>query len=683
MLLYKWSAYIFKYFICSFLIMSPHQKLLLKKKALAEAAQDSYDSEKDTHKTHMRFEEFLNLVLDYNLYGDARMIKKAFYFAHDAHKGQTRESGETYFIHPLSVAEILIKLRADTATICAALLHDCVEDTSVPLSQIKKEFNDEVAGLVEGLTKTNVSFPTKEEYNAENLRKILLATMKDIRVMLIKLADRLHNMRTLRYFRDDKQKRIAQETLNIYAPIAHKLGIRFIKGELEDLSLKVLDPESYVSLRSKIAQKRKEREQTTDKFITKIKNNLAKRHIKAQIAGRAKYFYSIYQKMKRENKAFNEIYDLIAIRVIVKTRPECYAALAVIHELWKPMPGRFKDYIAMPKHNGYQSLHTSVIGDHGRILEIQIRTRDMHLQSEEGIAAHWRYKGEGEDKKKYNFDRKITWGKQFLEWKRTSKTAKEFVETLKIDLFQNEIVVFTPKGDPISLPEESTPVDFAYAVHTNIGNQCGKVMVNGQIAPLDQILNSGDIVKVVTTKDVKPTRGWLSFVKTSKARSKIKATLNIKTDSENRQEEKVLNLHELVEVSGKKAPLKFSKCCVPQYKDPILAFYTKDKKITVHKKDCPNTATLDASVAVPVQWKEHEGEGVHTLSLTVKDRLGLLVEILNVVSKAKINVQSINTRAKKDKIIINLTMKLPEEMTIKQVIKELKRLKDIVDFNEK
>ncbi|MBI4150177.1 bifunctional (p)ppGpp synthetase/guanosine-3',5'-bis(diphosphate) 3'-pyrophosphohydrolase, partial [Candidatus Woesearchaeota archaeon] len=340
------------------------------------------------------FDTFIQKTLSYNPHADVELIRKAFNLAKDAHKGQLRESGEAYFIHPYSVALILTDLKADSATLCAALLHDIVEESNISVDKIKKEFGEEIAELVEGVTKImGIQYETKEEYKAENLRKILLATAKDIRVILIKLADRLHNMRTIKYFRPDKQRRIAQETLDIYAPIAHKLGIRFIKGELEDLSLKALDPEAYKLLRNRIAEKRVEREKKTAEFIKVIKDRLKEHNIEADIEGRAKYFYSIYQKMKKEGKDFNEIYDLIAIRIIVKTIPECYAALGMVHELYKPIPRRFKDYISVPKANGYQSLHTSVVGDHGKIIEIQIRTNDMHLIADEGIAAHWRYKG--------------------------------------------------------------------------------------------------------------------------------------------------------------------------------------------------------------------------------------------------------------------------------------------------
>ncbi|HLC99197.1 MAG TPA: bifunctional (p)ppGpp synthetase/guanosine-3',5'-bis(diphosphate) 3'-pyrophosphohydrolase [Candidatus Nanoarchaeia archaeon] len=622
------------------------------------------------------FSDFIREVLEYNPYADKEMIRRVYEFAKKAHEGQKRQSGEPYITHPVETARILAGLRADSATICAALLHDCVEDECVSLSEVKKEFGEEIASLVEGVTKiTGVKFETKEEYKAQNLRKVLFATAKDIRVMLIKLADRLHNMQTLKHFREDKQKRIAQDTLDIYAPIAHKLGMWAMKGQLEDLALKSLDPDAYHQLRGKISSKRHEREEKAKEFLKLIKDKLKERGIDATVEGRAKYFYSIYLKMKEEKKDFNEIYDLIAVRIITNTIPECYAALGVIHELYKPMPGRFKDYISVPKANGYQSLHTSVVGGYGRIIEVQIRTWDMHHMAEEGIAAHWRYKGEEKDKK---FDRRISWLKQLLDWKRDSKTAEEFVETLKIDLFENEIVVFTPKGDPISLPEGSTPVDFAYAVHTNIGNQCAQADVNRSIVPLDYKLKNGDIVNIITKKNAVPSRNWLNFVKSSKARSKIKGILNISTDVKEREEIAEQDPSKRIEILSKKAPVKFSKCCAPRYGDPIIAFYTKDGKITVHKKDCRTLGGLPDKKPAALKWKE-EVKGTVKVRIVVNDRVGMLAEILNLIAFEKINIQSIYTRSKKDKVVITLKMALPEKTEIGDILSKIKGLKDIID----
>src|SRR3989338_8268549 len=553
----------------------------------------------------MKLTELIQEVLAYNPKADINLIRKAYVLAEKAHKGQKREGGEEYFSHPIEVARILVNLKADSATISAALLHDTVEDTNISIDKVRELFGDEIAELVEGLTKFNkIQFETREDYSYENLRKILLATAKDIRVMLIKLADRLHNMRTLKYVAVDKQKRIAKETIEIYAPIAHKLGMWRVKGELEDLSLRFLEPDVYKFLRNKISEKREEREKHTAEIIKEIKKQLSAKEIESEISGRAKYFFSIYKKMKEKNVGFNEIYDLIAVRIILKNIPECYAALGMIHDLYKPIPHRFKDYISVPKSNGYQSLHTTVITDKGKILEFQIRTKEMHFTAEDGIAAHWRYKGTERDKM---FDKKISWLKQLLEWRNLASTSSEFIETLKIDLFEDEIVVFTPKGDPISLPKESTPVDFAYMVHSNIGDYCSKAMVNNKIVPLDASLESGDIVKIITNKGAKPSRQWLKFVKTNKARSKIKANLKMEIETVEKDEgEEIMpaNIAKAIQIVGKKAPLKISKCCHPSLHDPIVGFYTKDKKITIHKKTCPNIHALDKNKEVPVLWTE-------------------------------------------------------------------------------
>ncbi len=638
--------------------------------------------------THGGCEEFIKKVLAYNLHADMPKLKKAFMFAHNAHSGQTRGSGEFYFIHPLETATILMELKADSASLCAALLHDCVEDCGVTSDQLKKEFGDEIATLVDGVTKIQARFESKEQYTAENIRKILLATAKDVRVILIKLADRLHNMRTLGTsgFRPDKIQRIARETMEIYAPIAHKLGMRSMKGELEDLAFKVLEPDAYQKIRGRIAEKRGEREKNTKELISHIRKKLESVNISADIVGRAKYFYSIYQKMRKKQKDFSEIYDLIALRIVVSTIPECYTALGMAHELWKPIPGRFKDYISVPKANGYQSLHTSVVSPHGKIIEIQIRTKDMHNIAEEGIAAHWRYKGSERDKR---FDRKLSWLKQLLEWKQESKTAQEFVETLRIDLFENEIVVFTPKGDPISLPEGSTPVDFAYAVHTNIGNHCAKAEVNGLIAPLDATLKSGDVVSIQMQKNTHPTRAWLSFVKSGKARSKIKAILNIKTEPAGADEgmsPTTTRLKERIVIAGMKtikpAQLKFSKCCAPQFRTPILAFLTKDKKITIHAKACPNTAALNQSKNLPAAWKEDDAENIQKMKVVVHDRVGLLAEVLNLIARHGINVLSVNTRSKKEKVVITFKMDVPPGVVFDQLIGVIRAVNSVIDVKK-
>ncbi|MBP2072622.1 MAG: diphosphokinase / guanosine-3,5-bis(diphosphate) 3-diphosphatase [Thermoanaerobacterium sp.] len=469
-------------------------------------------------------EKVINKVKEYDkTENDINLILKAYDYALKAHEGQYRNSGEPYIVHPVEVAMILANLELDVSTIASGLLHDVIEDTSITYEDIKNEFGQEIADLVDGVTKLGmIEYKSKVEQQAENMRKMLIAMAKDIRVIMIKLADRLHNMRTLKYLSEEKQKEKAQETLEIYAPIAHRLGMSMIKWELEDLSLRYLHPDDYYSLVEKVAKKRKEREESIKELIDKLKEKLNEIGIKAEVDGRPKHFYSIYKKMKQQNKTFEQIYDLMAVRVIVNTVKDCYGTLGAVHTLWKPMPGRFKDYIAMPKPNMYQSLHTTVIGPKGEPFEIQIRTWDMHRTAEYGIAAHWRYK-EG---KSYEdeFDAKLSWLRQLLEWQRELKDAKEFMETLKIDLFTDEVYVFTPKGDVISLPAGSTPIDFAYSIHTEIGHRLNGAKVNGKIVPIDYELKNGDIVEILTTtnSDRGPSRDWLQIVKSSQAKNKIR-----------------------------------------------------------------------------------------------------------------------------------------------------------------
>jgi len=450
-------------------------------------------------------------------------ILKAYNFADEAHRGQLRNSGEEYIHHPIEVAYILAELEMDESTIIAALLHDVAEDTNKTLINIKNEFGEEVANLVDGVTKLGkIAYKNKMEVQVENLRKMFLAMAKDIRVVLIKLADRLHNMRTLTYQSEKKQKEIAQETLEIYAPLANRLGIFRIKWELEDLAFRYLNPQEYYDLVERIAFKRKEREDQIKSVIEQLSAKLKEVGIKADIAGRPKHFYSIYKKMITQNKSLSEIYDLTAIRVIVDSVNDCYGALGIIHTLWKPIPGRFKDYIAMPKPNMYQSLHTTLIGNHGEPFEIQIRTWEMHRTAEYGIAAHWKYK-EGKQDEKTNFEQKLSWLRQLLEWQQESRDAGEFMESLKVDLFDDTVFVFTPKGDVIELPAGSCPIDFAYRVHTDVGHSCIGAKINGRIVPLDTKLQNGDIVEILTTKTpTGPSRDWVCLVKTSQARNKIR-----------------------------------------------------------------------------------------------------------------------------------------------------------------
>ncbi|MFW6309009.1 MAG: RelA/SpoT family protein [bacterium] len=471
----------------------------------------------------MEYEELIATIKKNIENPDLELVHRAYEVARKAHQGQKRFSGEPFVNHPLGTADILADLGLDIITITAALLHDVVEDTDIDIEEIEDEFGSEVAVLVDGVTKlTRLKVKSHEEYQAESLRKMFLAMAEDIRVVLIKLADRLHNMRTLNYVGKDKQKQKARETIEIYGPLAHRLGMSKIKWELEDLSFRYLQPKMYREMARKVNANRQEREDEIQKAIKILEDELQDNGINAEIYGRPKHLYSIYQKMQRKEINFDEIYDLTAIRVIVDSVKQCYEVLGIVHEIWKPMPGRFKDYIAMPKSNMYQSLHTTVIGAKGGDpLEVQIRTPEMHRTAEYGIAAHWRYKeGKTDDNE---FEEKLAWLRQLLEWQKDMQEPSEFMENLKVDLFEDEVFVFTPKGDVVSLPAESTPVDFAYNIHTEVGHNCRSAKVNGRIVPLEYQLENGDIVEILTSKSNSgPSRDWLEFTKSSSARSKIK-----------------------------------------------------------------------------------------------------------------------------------------------------------------
>ena len=465
------------------------------------------------------------------------MVNKAFNLAFEAHKEQKRDSGEPYIIHPIEVATILAELGMDTSTIVAGLLHDVIEDTEYTYDDIKKIFGEEVANLVSGVTKiTKMEYKSKEEQQADNFRKMLLAMADDIRVIIIKLADRLHNMRTLKYRKKEKQKKTAMETLDIYAPLAHRLGISKIKWELEDLSFRYIHEEEYYDLVKQVAEKRAEREIYIKNIIEEMYNKLEEAGIDSDIDGRPKHFFSIYKKMVNKNKSIEQIFDLTAIRVLVNTVKDCYEVLGIVHTIYKPIPGRFKDYIAMPKPNMYQSLHTTVIGPQGKTFEIQIRTFEMHRTAEYGIAAHWKYK-EGDNNsetKEKNFESKLVWLRDMLEFQKETADAEEFIEGFKIDLFTDEIFLFTPKGVVIDLPNGATPIDFAYRIHTDIGNKCVGAKVNGKIVPLDYKLKTGEIVEVLTSNNAKgPNIDWLNIAKSNQAKSKIRSWFKKSKKEEN------------------------------------------------------------------------------------------------------------------------------------------------------
>lgn len=466
-------------------------------------------------------EDIIKSTKKYNKKSNSRLINKAYEFAKHYHEGQVRKSGEPYIIHPLEVAYIVSTLELDDNAICAALLHDVVEDTEVTREMIVAEFGEEIANLVDGVTKLGkiAHYLDKEEEQVENYRKFFMAMAKDIRVLMIKLADRLHNMRTLKHLSDDRKYAIAKETMQLYAPLANRLGIYSIKWELEDLSFLYMEPEAYAELVDGINKRREEREKFINDIIVEIRKKLKEMKIEAEVYGRPKHFYSIYRKMKKDNKTLDQIYDLFAMRIIVNSVKDCYAALGLVHELYKPMPGRFKDYISMPKPNMYQSLHTTLIGTEGTPFEVQIRTWDMHRVAEYGIAAHWAYK---EGKSVSASDEKLSWLREAIEWQKETNDDKEFLSKLKFDLFDEEVFVFTPKGDIKSLPTGSTPIDLAYMIHEQVGHRMTGAKVNGKIVPITTKLANGDIVEIITSDSAKgPSRDWLKIVKTTQARNKI------------------------------------------------------------------------------------------------------------------------------------------------------------------
>ena len=458
---------------------------------------------------------------------DVSLLEKAYVYSAKVHQGQMRLSGEPYLTHPLAVAEILAEMRLDPVTVAAGLLHDTVEDTFATDADIRNQFGEEVGELVAGLTKlSKIEFQSREEAQAENFRKMLIAMSKDIRIILIKLADRLHNIRTLEYMKEDSRLRVARETLEIYAPLAHRLGIYWMKEELEDRAFRVLHPEIYAQIEERIAGTKKERERYIEDVKTRLSAELASRALHCEVTGRLKEAYSLYKKMQQQNVPIDQIYDLIAFRVIVDgTTTTCYETLGIVHGLWKPVQGRFKDYIAMPKPNGYQSIHTTVIGPFGERMEVQIRTQEMHRVAELGIAAHWKYKGVGSTRP--SDEQKFAWLRQLLEWQQSLKDPNEFLETVRVDLFSDEVYVFTPRGDVQALPAGATPIDFAYAVHSEVGNHCAGAKINGQLMPLRHTLSNGDTVEIVTSPHQRPRQEWLDFVVTGRARSRIRHFLKL------------------------------------------------------------------------------------------------------------------------------------------------------------
>ena len=535
---------------------------------------DNIKTMKEFESPEYLYKELIASVRKYHPSDDISMIEKAYHVADEAHKGQVRKSGEAYIIHPLCVAIILAELELDKETIVAGLLHDVVEDTVMTVEEITEEFGAEVALLVDGVTKLGqLAYDAdKVEVQAENLRKMFLAMAKDIRVILIKLADRLHNMRTLKYMMPEKQKEKARETMDIYAPIAQRLGISKIKIELDDLSLKYLEPEAYYDLVEKVALRKSVRDDYVQQLVGEVKKSIEAAGIKADIEGRAKHFFSIYKKMKNQGKTIDQIYDLFAIRIIVESVKDCYAALGVIHEMYKPIPGRFKDYIAMPKPNMYQSLHTTLIGPTGQPFEIQIRTYEMHRTAEYGIAAHWKYKEASDGKNVQNQEEeKLSWLRQILEWQRDMSDNREFMSLLKsdLDLFSDTVFCFTPTGDVKNLPNGSTPVDFAYSIHSAVGNKMIGAKVNGKLVPIDYVIQNGDRIEILTSQNSKgPSRDWLNIVKSTQAKNKINQWFRSELKEEN-----IVKGKELIAQYCKTKNINLSDINKPEYQSKILHKY--------------------------------------------------------------------------------------------------------------
>lgn len=726
-------------------------------------------------ETHViSVEEFFEMIKKYLNDNQVAFVHKAYDVAAKAHANQRRKSGEPYIIHPLGVATILAELQMDETTLAAAFLHDVVEDTETTLDQLKEMFGVKVADLVDGVTKLGkIEYISKEDQQIENYRKMFLAMAKDIRVIMIKLADRLHNMRTMKYMPVHKQQSISRETMEVYAPLAHRLGIYTIKWELEDLAFRYMEPEIYYDLVEQVKVKRREREAMIHEAMAEIKEHLDEQNIKCEIQGRPKNFYSIYKKMQRDHKELSEIYDLLAIRVLVDTVADCYGTLGVVHSLWRPIPGRVKDYIAVPKSNMYQSLHTTVLYNNGQPLEIQIRTFEMHRISEFGIAAHWRYKESGGksnmpsggDK---DFEAKLSWLRQLLEWHKDMSDSRDFVNTVKMDVFADEVFVFTPRGDVIDLPVGSVPIDFAYRIHTDVGNRCVGAKVNGRIVPLDYKLSNGDIVEVITSKQATgPSRDWMNIVGSSDTRNKIRSWFKKERREENiakgremleketkrlgydikvllkadklktvaasfrldgeealyasvgyggvtlngvmsklvelyKKEQKLTVTKDLSQLLAELKPrrskakashgilvkgeegimVKLARCCNPIPGDPVIGYITRGSGISVHRTDCPNVLSNNPDEQrrlIEVSW-DITTDAVYKVNIVINasDRPGMMADIMQVTSEAKLNINALNCRTDKHKnAYITMGLDISNLEQLDNIMNKIKRMKGV------
>ncbi len=697
------------------------------------------------------FDEIKELLVEQKYHEeDIEELEKAFEFAKKLHAGQYRVSEEPYIIHPMEVVKILIGLRADKHTLMAGFLHDILEDTDTKPEDILELFGEDVLNLVQGVTKLGkLQFKSTEERQAENFRRMFIAMASDVRIIFLKLADRLHNMRTLNYMAPAKQQRIAQETLDIFAPLANRLGVGKIKAELEDLSLKYLHPDKYYEIAQLVSQKKAEREITVKFLIDSISKDVKASGINATITGRAKHYYSIYKKMNRLNVAFHDLYDITAVRVIVNTEKECYEVLGLIHSRFKPIPGRFKDYIAMPKGNMYQSLHTSVIGPRQKPLEVQIRTWEMHEIAEYGVAAHWRYKEKGSEKADSANDVKFSWMRKLVEYNKDTKDAADYVDSVKLDLFSDQVFAFTPTGDVIDLPQGATPVDFAYRIHSDVGHKTVGALINGRIAQLDTKLKNGDIVEIMTSKVAAPRLDWLHFVVTKQAASRIRTWykknkredhINIgKANLEHeltkaifddyvkdgefekvakqmnyvsaddlfaalgygettlnkiinrlkkppKQEQESVHQHKPRKASEKDIVglegllYSFARCCSPIPGEPIVGVVTRSKGVTVHRLDCKTLENIPVERLMDIQWSGNNVNKTYSTTIRIEtgERLGMLKDVIGVVSDNNTNINSANVKSKGKVGIIELGIELDNIDTLRRVMTALQAMPDVL-----
>ena len=709
---------------------------------------------------------------------DTKLIMKAYNYANELHKDQKRSSGEPYIIHPINVAYILAEIGLDESTISAALLHDVVEDTEATNEDIINIFGKEIAEMVAGVTKlSSMQFATVEENQVENYRRMFLAMGKDIRVILIKLADRLHNMRTLKFLKRERQVANAKETLDLYAPLANRLGLYSIKAELEDLGFKYLYPDEYHELVEGINKKKEERLQFIEKIMSDIRIELKKQRIDAEVTGRAKHLYSIYRKMKRDNSSLDQIYDLFAMRIIVNSVKDCYAALGVVHELYSPMPGRFKDYIAVPKPNMYQSIHTTLLGENGTPFEVQIRTWDMHKIAEYGIAAHWAYKeanflGRGKKNVVVTED-KLAWLRETLEWQQEMQDPEQFLENLKTELFEDEVYVFTPKGQIKVLPKDATPIDFAYSIHAEVGNHMTGCKINSKMMPIITPLKSGDIIEIITSDNSKgPSLDWLKFVKSTGAKNKINNWFKKERKSENiekgkeliekevkrigihydklfkteyinamlnrykykdldemylavgfgantatkviarmlieyRKENQEEGIEEKLEELSKQREMKknkpssngiivkgidnclvkLSRCCNPLPGDEIIGYITKGRGVSVHRKDCVNVKDLfkEENRIIDVSWEEEEHSSYNVdIEVFANDRIGLLSDVVKLISATKVNIIGVNSKMGKDRIaIIDITIETKNLDELNSLLRSIHKVDSVYEVKRK